>query len=81
MAQKKSKEGARLEKVSAEAQTISYTDIIYNSSEIAIHDSDFAELYLAEARQLLSKMTKGNKELYKRAVETVKAAMKVLKKT
>jgi guanosine-3',5'-bis(diphosphate) 3'-pyrophosphohydrolase len=75
---RKSKEADRLEKVSAEAQTIKYADIIDNSGEIASHDPDFAKLYLDEATVLLSKMTKGNRQLRERALETVKAEKEML---
>jgi (p)ppGpp synthase/HD superfamily hydrolase len=76
---RKNKEADRLEKVSPEAQTIKYADIIDNSGEIATHDPDFALKYLDEASWLLHKMTKGNKQLRERALETVKAEKEMLK--
>jgi guanosine-3',5'-bis(diphosphate) 3'-pyrophosphohydrolase len=76
---RKSREADRLEKVSSEAQTIKYADIIDNSGEIASHDPDFAQLYLEEATVLLDKMTKGNKKLRALALETVQAEKEMLK--
>lgn len=75
---RKSKEADRLATISAEAQTIKYADIIDNSGEIASHDPDFAQLYLEEATVLLDKMTKGNRQLRERALETVKAEKEML---
>jgi guanosine-3',5'-bis(diphosphate) 3'-pyrophosphohydrolase len=77
---RKAKEVERLEKTSPEAQTIKYADIIDNSSEIAEHDPDFAELFLHECRNLLKKMTKGNAALRQRAIDTVDVAIGQLKK-
>lgn len=76
---RKNKEADRLEKVSPEAQTIKYADIIDNSGEIASHDPDFAQQYLEEATVLLDKMTKGNKKLHALALETVQAEKEMLK--
>lgn len=78
---RKAKETERLQKVSAEAQTIKYADIIDNSGEIAVHDPEFAEKYLGECRNLLKKMTKGNPELHQRAVDTVFENIAQLKKS
>lgn len=68
---RKNKEADRLEKTSAEAQTIKYADIIDNAPEIAEKDVDFAKRFLPEYRALLKRITKGNADLYKRAIETV----------
>lgn len=68
---RKNKEAERLEKATAEAQTIKYADIIDNAPEIAEMDPDFAKRFLPEYRALLRKISKGNPELYKRAIETV----------
>jgi (p)ppGpp synthase/HD superfamily hydrolase len=66
---RKAKEIIRLEKISAEAQTIKYADIIDNAIGIAQHDADFAPVYLNECSALLDKMKKGNKELREKAIE------------
>jgi (p)ppGpp synthase/HD superfamily hydrolase len=68
---RKERETLRLEKTSADSQTVKYADIIDNSAEIINHDTEFAPLFLHECRAILKKMTMGNPELYKRAVETV----------
>lgn len=78
---RKMKEADRLGKTSPEAQTIKYADIVDNSGEIATHDPDFAEIFLDECRNLLTKMTKGNSELRQRAIDTVQANMALLKKS
>lgn len=68
---RKNKEVERLEKTSADAQTIKYADIIDNAPEIAEEDPDFAERFLPEYRHLLRKINKGEPALYKRAIDTV----------
>jgi guanosine-3',5'-bis(diphosphate) 3'-pyrophosphohydrolase len=70
------KEANRIERTSPESQTIKYADIIDNCKEIAIHDPEFAGLFLCECRMLLRRMQKGNKELYGKAVETVDNCLK-----
>ena len=65
---RKAQEANRLEKISAEAQTIKYADIIDNAKGITEHDADFASVYLKECGTLLQKMKKGNKELRDKAI-------------
>jgi guanosine-3',5'-bis(diphosphate) 3'-pyrophosphohydrolase len=77
---RKEKEVARLEKVSSEAQTIKYSDIIDNAREIVSHDADFASVYLRECGALLRKMNKGNQQLYEMAMLTVQDGIDELKK-
>lgn len=50
---------------SAEVQTIKLADILDNTKSIADHDPDFAVIYMAEKRELLGVLTKGNKALHK----------------
>ena len=76
---RKNKEAGRLEKTSAEAQTIKYADIIDNAPEIAEKDIDFAKRFLPEYRALLKRITKGDPELYKRAKETVNKSISGLR--
>lgn len=71
---RKLKEADRLQKASAEAQTIKYADIIDNCPEIIREDPDFAQRYLKECRQLLYKMSKGNHQLRQLAMEEVNRA-------
>jgi hypothetical protein len=68
---RKDKEANRLENTSPEAQTIKYADIIDNAPEIAEKDPDFARRFLREYKALLKRITKGNPELYKKAMETI----------
>jgi (p)ppGpp synthase/HD superfamily hydrolase len=68
---RKSKEVARLTKISREAQTIKYADIIDNCKEIVEKDPDFATVFLSECRTLLNSIQKGNPDLLKEAIGTV----------
>jgi len=77
--QRKAKEADRLEKVSADAQTIKYGDIIDNARGIVEHGSDFAPVFLKEGTELLKKMKKGNKDLYQKAMEVIENEMNQLK--
>lgn len=56
----------RLERTSAEVQTIKLADLISNTKSIAEHDPKFAKVYLAEARMLLDVLTKGDASLRER---------------
>ena len=76
---RKAKEHERLGKVSAEAQTIKYADLIDNCVDITKNDIDFAPRYLAEAKDLLRRMRKGDARLRSRATETVEECEKELK--
>lgn len=67
--QRKAKENMRMQKTSAEAQSIKYADIIDNTTDIVQHDPHFAKRYLREARELLRLINKGEKQLYKKAKE------------
>ena len=75
---RKAKEGERLAKVSACAQTIKYADIMDNSLAISGQDMDFAPVYLKEAVQLLNRMEHGSPELRARARELVENELAVL---
>jgi (p)ppGpp synthase/HD superfamily hydrolase len=78
---RKTKEAERHAHTSASSQTIKYADLIDNVKGIAKADKEFAALFLSECRNLLKKINKGNKELYKRALEAVDAQMKVLQQS
>jgi|SRR5690606_9120748 len=73
--QRKAKENERLQKISPQAQTIKYADITDNCIEIVQHDTDFAPLFLRECQDVLDKLDKGNKALYRRAQEAVSAGL------
>lgn len=57
---RKQKEAQRLHKISYEAQTVKYCDLINNSSSIVEFDPSFAEIYLSEKIDILDGMNKGN---------------------
>lgn len=63
---RKNKEAERLGKVSHRAQTIKYCDLLDNTSSIVEHDAKFAQVYLREKQNILSKMDKGHPELLER---------------
>ena len=71
-AARKAVDRAHTAMASAEAQTIKLADLISNCNSIVEHDADFAKTYLEEKRLLLEVLTKGNKDLWKRASEIVK---------
>lgn len=77
--QRKAKEADRLEKISADAQTIKYGDIIDNASGIVEHGADFAPVFLKEGAELLKRMQKGNKELRQKAMEVIANEMAQLR--
>jgi guanosine-3',5'-bis(diphosphate) 3'-pyrophosphohydrolase len=77
---RKEKEAHRLSSVSPEAQTIKYADIIDNVTDIVKQDTDFAKVYVREAKKMLSVMTAGNKALHKRAVALVDDCLHKLQK-
>lgn len=76
---RKNREADRLSKVSAEAQTIKYADIIDNAKAISGDDPAFAQVYLRECAQLLQVMDKGQVELRSRAMEEVEEELKIVK--
>jgi guanosine-3',5'-bis(diphosphate) 3'-pyrophosphohydrolase len=68
---RRAREAERLSSVSMEAQTVKYADIIDNVLDIVHHETDFALVYLREAKQILDKMTLGDAQLYARALKTL----------
>ena len=68
---RKAKEASRIEKTSADSQTVKYADMIDNCREIVAHDRDFARVFLRECKALLTMMPKGDAALRVEAVETV----------
>lgn len=55
---RKQAEAERLWTVSAQAQNVKAADLISNTGEIVLHDSDFARVYLPEKREVLRGMDK-----------------------
>jgi guanosine-3',5'-bis(diphosphate) 3'-pyrophosphohydrolase len=72
---RKEKEADRLSKVSGEAQTIKYADIMDNSVNIVLHDKAFGVRYIKESQMFLDVMRKGHPVLYERVLHTVKECM------
>lgn len=62
--QRKQKEAERLGTISPLAQSVKYADLLDNTKSIVEHDLKFARVYVAEKREILKHMNKGNKELY-----------------
>lgn len=76
---RKEKEVARMEKISADAQTVKYADILDNCNEIVEHDPQFAPRFLKECKLLLQAMPAGDAELYQRSKDAVQEALAQLK--
>ena len=70
-AQRKAVDRAHTASAPAAAQTIKLADLICNTRSIVEHDPKFAETYLAEKRQLLEVMTKGDARLRERALAQI----------
>ncbi|MES2456329.1 MAG: HD domain-containing protein [Bacteroidota bacterium] len=77
--ERKQKENERMSKVSADAQTIKYADILDNSLEIIHQDTDFAPVYLKESMQLIKAMTKGDSRLKAAALDAIENGLQLLK--
>jgi (p)ppGpp synthase/HD superfamily hydrolase len=75
---RKSKEAERLSKVSGDAQTIKYADIIDNATNIFVHDPDFAIVFIQEGRGVLKRMLQGDPELYDRALKVVEDCLELM---
>lgn len=76
---RKLQEAKRIEKISAESQTVKYADIIDNCQEIVDHDPEFANRFLRECKALLKRMPKGHPGLYQQAIDTVNQCLTKLK--
>jgi (p)ppGpp synthase/HD superfamily hydrolase len=74
-AMRKRLEAERLWKISDEAQTIKYADLLDNTSDIMQNDAKFGELYLKEKEYILSKMVHGDIELYYKVSNHVQTEM------
>lgn len=76
---RKEKEANRLSSVSSDAQTIKYADIIDNVTDIVREDTDFAKVYVSEARKMLQVMDAGYPTLREKAIATVDRCSHMLK--
>lgn len=68
---RKELEAKRLHSISPEAQTVKYCDLIHNTQSIIEYDRGFALKYIPEKEAILSGMNKGNKLMYKRALQSL----------
>jgi len=75
---RKQKEAERIEKTSADSQTVKYADIIDNCREIAANDPEFARVFLRECQSLLKKIPKGELELYAQAKAVVSEQLQIV---
>jgi guanosine-3',5'-bis(diphosphate) 3'-pyrophosphohydrolase len=57
---RKEMERLRMSKVSYEAQTIKYADILDNADDIGKNDQDFAPIFIRESKLLLDVLQEGN---------------------
>lgn len=78
---RKAMELERMQKVSPDAQTIKYADIIDNTLDLKNAEPDFAKLFLFECKGLLKAMNDGNNELHQLAIKTVDDCIKVARKS
>lgn len=77
-AKRKAEESKRLHKISYEAQTVKYCDLIDNTSSIVKHDRGFVVKYLQEKASILSGMNKGNPAMFLKCHRVLKSANKQL---
>ncbi len=72
---RKTRETERLVTVSADAQTIKYADIIDNVTDIATQETDFAHVYIQEARAMVTGMDKGDVRMRERAFHAIEQSL------
>lgn len=72
---RKGRETERLVTVSPDAQTIKYGDIIDNVTDIATQETDFAEVYIQEARAMVVRMEKGHAQMRERALHVIEQSL------
>jgi guanosine-3',5'-bis(diphosphate) 3'-pyrophosphohydrolase len=75
---RKLKEADRLSKISGDAQTIKYSDIIDNVTNIFVNDPDFATVFIHEGRTALRKMEKGDQELFDKASKMIEDCLDLM---
>lgn len=77
---RKDREAARLSSVAPEAQSIKYADIIDNVTDIMREDTNFAKVYVREAKKMLVEMKAGHPVLRERAMTLVDKCLRELPK-
>jgi (p)ppGpp synthase/HD superfamily hydrolase len=75
---RKDMERDRMRRISPDAQTIKYADILDNSHEITQQDPQFAPRYLKECRMLLQAMPLGHAGLYHKVKEMIRNCLEEL---
>ncbi|MEX1240860.1 MAG: HD domain-containing protein, partial [Cyclobacteriaceae bacterium] len=78
---RKEREATRLSQAGSGAQTIKYADLIDNVTDIVRQDTDFARVYVQEAKKMLMVMDAGHPVLRERAMRVVEQSLTALKKT
>lgn len=74
---RKAADNAHFSAADADGQTLKYADLIDNTRTIVYYDPDFAKVYMAEKRELLQTMTRGNGALYFEATRMVEEYFKI----
>lgn len=72
---RKQREDERLAGIDTSAQTVKYADLIYNIDWVMTYDLKHAEEYLIRKRLLLSKLNKGNSELYQMTIVLIERSL------
>ena len=66
---RKEMEAMRLGRISSDAQTIKYADLLDNSEDILRNDPKFAKVYLKEKEAILKYMKRGDTTLYQKCLD------------
>lgn len=74
--QRKTLERIRHMRMSNDAKTVKYADIIHNWKDISVNDPDFARVYRHECYDLLKLIPGGSTELYNEAVSLLEPIKK-----
>ena len=75
---RKEKEATRLSNARPAAQSIKYADIIDNVTDIVKQDTNFANIFVREAKRMLVVMKAGHPELREKAVALVDKCLREL---
>jgi len=75
---RKEKEAARLQTISATAQTVKYGDLIYNIGWVMQYDQQHAKKYLLKKLHLLVGMNKGEHNLLQQALLLINQSLTAL---
>ena len=74
-------EAERCHTIGFEAQTVKYCDLMHNTESIVEYDRGFAMKYIPEKERILLGMDKGNKLVYRKALQSLHNAKKKLNLT